>query len=476
MTNYIIRRLFEAVPVMLGVSILVFMLVHLIPGDPAITLLGERATEENVERLRENLGLNKPLFLNFQGSDATPVAGTETIALYAEPDDEEPAAEIDASYVMEVTDREEGWIKISAAQEETLTGWVQDENASTNFGQVQFREDRLRAFAEPVERGARRMGSIETSDLTVLSEGEEGWYEVTWIKTQGRESGWVPEDQLDVTVRPFDSQYFTYMGNILQGDLGSTVQGNVPIAGELRRRLPATFELSIYALFLSVIIGIPIGVVSAVHRNSLIDTFSMIGALIGVSIPIFWLGLVLIYIFSIEVGVLPMVGRVSVGSTLDRITGIYTLDALLQGNWPAFVDVVKHLLMPAIVLSTIPVSIIARITRSSMLEVLGQDYVRAARAKGVARRIVINKHALRNALLPIVTIVGLQLGTLLSGAVLTETIFSWPGIGRWMFDAILRREYTIIQNVTLIIALIFVVVNLLVDISYAVLDPRIRLS
>ena len=192
--------------------------------------------------------------------------------------------------------------------------------------------------------------------------------------------------------------------------------------------------------------------------------------------PIFWLGLVLIFIFSIQLQVLPMVGRVDVDIDLVRRTGFFTLDAILQGDPEALVDVLKHLIMPALVLSTIPISIIARITRSSMLEVLGQDYVRTARAKGLPKRIAISKHALRNALLPVVTVVGLQLGNLLSGAVLTETIFSWPGIGRWVFDSILKREYPIIQAVTLIVALMFVLINLLVDVLYAVLNPRIRLS
>jgi peptide/nickel transport system permease protein len=248
------------------------------------------------------------------------------------------------------------------------------------------------------------------------------------------------------------------------------------VVDELRRRMPATLELSIYALFVSVLFGVPIGVLSAVWRNSLVDTTSMMAALIGVSMPIFWLGLMMIYIFSILLQALPMVGRLDVDSNLNTITGMYTLDALLQLNFVALWDALKHLLMPTLVLATVPISVIARITRSSMLEVLHQDYIRAARAKGVIERAVIFKHALRNALMPVVTVVGLQLGTLLSGAVLTESIFTWPGVGRWAFDAILRREYPIIQSVTLVVAFLFVMINLLVDVLYAVLNPRIRLS
>ncbi len=474
MTTYIIRRLFEAIPVLLGVSILVFLLIHIIPGDPAVTMLGERATEENVDAIRERFGLNKPLFLNFKGSVAT--LRSDSATLYDEPGSEETRGEITPEYTLTILDREEGWAKLRAVNQEQLQGWVQDENAKTQFGKVVLSEERLRAFDEPKERGAKRMGSIKVDELTVVGTGEEGWYEVTWIKERDRTVGWIPEDEVDIGVRVLDSQYFIFMRKILSGDLGETIQGHIPISDELRRRLPATIELSVYALFLAVLVGIPIGVFSAVYRNSLLDTISMIGALVGVSMPIFWLGLVVIFIFSIKLDMLPMVGRLDIDTDIKTITGLLTLDALFQLNWPGLLDAYKHLLMPSIVLSTIPLSIIARITRSSMLEVLGQDYIRTARAKGQIQRVVIMKHALRNALLPVVTVVGLQLGVALAGAVLTETIFTWPGIGRWVYDSILKREYPIIQSVTLVTAFIFVMINLLVDVSYGILNPRIRLA
>ena len=475
MTTYIVRRLFEIIPVLVGVSILVFMFIHLIPGDPAITLLGERATTENVERIRERLGLNKPLFLNFRGSEAALL--TEIGTLVKEPGSDVVTGEITSEATLTVTDRADGWVKLSAVDREAFQGWVQDKRATTDeFGQTVFSEERLRAFDEPLERGARRMGSIEVGLLTVLSVGEDGWYEVTWVEEESRSVGWIPEEQVKITIRPLDSQYFIYMKRILTGDLGNSIQGNIPVASQLRRRLPATIELSLYALTLAVILGIPVGVMSAVWRNSLLDTISMISALIGVSMPIFWLGLVLIFIFAVQLQFLPMVGRLDVGTDLQPITGMLTLDALLRLDWEAFLDALKHILMPSVVLATVPVAIIARITRSSMLEVLHQDYVRTARAKGLRQRVVIMKHALRNALLPVVTVVGLQLGTLLSGAVLTETVFTWPGIGRWLFDSILKREYPIIQSTTLIVAFMFVMINLLVDISYGILNPRIRLS
>lgn len=334
MGQYIIRRLFESVPVVVGVSILVFLLVHMIPGDPATVLLGERATPDNVEAIRERLGLNRSL----------------------------------------------------------------------------------------------------------------------------------PE------------QYFIWIGNIAQGDLGNTVRGNIPVADEIRARFPATMELSLVALTFATILGVPMGIFSAIRRNSWFDTTTMLGALFGVSIPIFVLGLLLIFVVGVEFGWLPFVGRLDFSVDLKRITGMHTVDALLTGNFEAFGNALEHLILPAITLMTIPLAVIARITRSAMLEVLNQDYIRTARAKGLTEGKVIRLHALRNALLPVVTIVGLQLGALLSGAVLTETIFSWPGIGKWLFDSIVARDYPIVQSVTLMIAMIYVMANLLVDVLYTVVDPRVRAS
>jgi peptide/nickel transport system permease protein len=332
MTRYIIRRILESIPVLLGASIAVFLLVHLIPGGPEVVLLGERASEENVAQLREHLGLDRPL----------------------------------------------------------------------------------------------------------------------------------PE------------QYLIYIRNTLSGDLGHSVAGNIPIANELRQRFPATIELSFFALTIAITIGVPIGVLSAVRRGSWIDTGTMMGSLIGVSMPIFWLGLLLLWFFGVHLHILPFIGRLSTNMEIETRTGLYTVDAILSGNWAGLGDALAHLILPSFTLSTIPLAIIARITRSAMLEVLHMDYVRTARAKGLRERAVIGRHALRNALLPVVTVIGLQLGALLSGAVLTETIFSWPGIGRWLFNSISGRDYAIVQSVTLVITTIFVVVNLLVDLSYAWLNPRIR--
>lgn len=332
MTKYLARRIIESIPVVIGVSILVFMLLHLIPGDPATAMLGERATPENVDALRERLGLNKPLY----------------------------------------------------------------------------------------------------------------------------------------------EQYLIWVGNMLQGDLGHTVRGNIPVADEIGARFPATIELSLAALFVATAVGVPLGIISGIKRNSIIDTLTMFGALFGVSIPIFVLGLLLIFLFGVDWGWLPFVGRLTSGVDIERRTGLHLIDALLSGNMSGFKDALEHLILPTITLATVSLAIIARITRSAMLEVLNQDYIRTARAKGLKGHQVVMSHAFRNALLPVVTIIGLSLGRLLSGAVLTETIYSWPGVGKWLFDSIIARDYPIVQSMTLVIALVFIVVNLAVDLLYAVIDPRIR--
>ncbi|ADH64352.1 binding-protein-dependent transport systems inner membrane component [Allomeiothermus silvanus DSM 9946] len=332
MWAYTGRRLLGLIPVLLGISLLVFLFLHLIPGDPAVVLLGERANPEQVESLRERLGLNQPL----------------------------------------------------------------------------------------------------------------------------------------------PTQYVLFLRDLLSGDLGTSIFNLLPIRDQLANRWPATFELALSAMLIAVILGIPLGILAAVRKNSLWDNASTIFSLIGVSMPVFWLGLLLIYLFAVNLHWLPPSGRISIegGNAFQAISGFFLLDALLQRR--AMGDVLSHLILPALTLGTIPLAILMRITRSAMLEVLSQDYVRTARAKGLAERVVIFRHALKNALLPVVTIVGLQFGTLLGGAILTETIFSWPGIGLWLYEGILNRDYPVVQGGVVFVALIFVIVNLLVDLSYALLDPRIQ--
>jgi len=272
----------------------------------------------------------------------------------------------------------------------------------------------------------------------------------------------------------FDSQYIRYLSRLIKLDLGNSIHRRIPVAETLGLRFPATVELALLSMLIAIFVGIPVGIISAARRNSVIDGVTMMGSLVGVSMPIFWLGLMEIMLFAVILGWLPTGGRLSTGVQIQSITGLYLIDSLLTWNIPGFVDALKHIIMPAIALATIPMAIIARMTRSSMLDVMQEDYIRTATAKGLTERVVLFRHALKNAFLPVITIIGIQAGTLMAGAVLTETIFSWPGIGKWVYDAILGRDYPIVQGGTLLIAIIFVFFNLLVDISYAFLDPRIH--
>jgi peptide/nickel transport system permease protein len=332
MIAYIIRRLLMLIPVLIGMSIITFAIVHAIPGGPAQAILGERATPEAIEQLNEKMGLNDPL---------------------------------------------------------------------------------------PV-------------------------------------------------------QYFRYVGNILKGDFGDSLKTGRPIIEEIGPYLAATFELALFAMAFAIFFGVNLGILSAWRHNTPIDYMGMIIALVGVSMPIFWLGLMEQWIFAQELGWLPSNSRIDPRMGFEPITHFYFLDALLQGNFFAFQQVFAHILLPAIALGTIPLAIIARMTRSSMLEVMGSDYIRTAKAKGLHEGVVVYKHALKNAFIPIITVFGLQMGLLLGGAVLTETIFSWPGVGRYLYDAINARDYPVIQSGILVVATIFVLINLIVDVLYAYIDPRIQ--
>jgi peptide/nickel transport system permease protein len=392
--RFIVRRVLATIPVLFGVSILVFAFVHLIPGDPAVALLGERATDENVTRLREQMGLDDPLPVQY----------------------------------------------VRFLFGETNVVRVTEENAYTT------------------RRGER---CVEL----------DGRSSVVCRAPSGKWEGLQNES---LTCNRLGGVILCHQGGVLWGDLGNSIHGNQSIVTELKRRFPATAELSIVAIIIAVLIGIPAGVLSSLHRNSPIDTATMLAALAGVSMPVFWLGILLMWFFGLVLGWLPTGGRLSTGVELNTITNFYILDSILTRNWVALVDSIRHLILPSLALATISLSIIARMMRSSMLEVLGQDYMRTARAKGLAKGIQVRRHAMRNAMMPVVTIIGLQFGGLLAGAILTETIFSWPGIGKWVFDAIGARDYPIVQSVTLVIAFVFVMVNLLVDISYAWINPRIR--
>ncbi len=330
--KYFIKRLALTIPTLIGVSIIVFLLIHMIPGDPIDIMMGDRITDEAREAMREILGLDLPLHV----------------------------------------------------------------------------------------------------------------------------------------------QYWQWFTSAMQGDLGISIRSSQPVFQEILDRLPATVELTLVALFIAVLFGILFGVTAARHRNTIIDQ-SMIGfSLLGVSIPIFWLGMMLIFFFSVMLGWLPVSGRLSMGTAIPSLTGLYLIDALLSGNISGFVDALKHLLLPAFSLATVSLALVVRVTRSSMLDVLSEDYIRTARAKGLRERKVVYVHALKNAMIPVVTVIGLQLAKLMGGAILTETVFSWPGIGRLLINAIGFRDYPVVQGVVLFVAFAFIFMNIIVDMLYAYLDPRIR--
>ena len=336
MGKYILRRLLLLIPILLGLTVLVFFFIRALPGDPAAAILGERATPEAVERVRIALGLDRPLL----------------------------------------------------------------------------------------------------------------------------------------------EQYFAYMAGIVRLDFGTSFITNRDVTDDFLQRFPATIELTLAAMVFAVGIGIPLGLMTAKRMGTWFDSGGTMLALIGISIPIFFLGLMLKFLFAIQWPILPDSGRIDLiqYSSIPRVTNFMTIDTLLAGSWGGFVDALRHLILPAIALGTIPLAIIMRITRASTADVLNEDYVRTAKAKGLHAGVVDNRHVLRNALLPILTVIGLQLGLLLGGAILTETIFAWGGVGKWVYDAVVNNDYQVLQSAILLLAVIFIMVNLVVDVGYAFLNPRIRFS
>jgi dipeptide transport system permease protein len=274
--------------------------------------------------------------------------------------------------------------------------------------------------------------------------------------------------------QPVLVQYGLYLSRLAHGDLGRSIVTHEPVISEFRTLFPATIELSVCAILFALCLGLPAGIIAAVRRNSIFDHGVMGISLVGYSMPIFWWGLLLILLFSVQLGWTPVSGRIAVQYFIEPVTGFLLIDTLLDGDFGAFRSALSHLVLPLIVLGTVPLAVIARMTRSAMLEVLGEDYIRTARAKGLPRFRVIAIHALRNALIPVVTVIGLQVGVLFTGAILTETIFSWPGVGKWLIEGINRRDYPVLQGGTLLIGAIVMIVNLLVDVTYGLINPRIR--
>jgi peptide/nickel transport system permease protein len=329
---YIIKRLLQIIPVILGVTLIAFALIHLAPGDPVRTMLGQHATQQEIDDIRAKYGLDQPLYV----------------------------------------------------------------------------------------------------------------------------------------------QYFIWLGDVLHGDLGRSILSHEQVTTEIASRFPNTIELAIAAMIFAILIGVVAGIISATKQYSVAD-YSVMGlALFGISMPVFWLGIMLMMIFGVFLGWLPIGGRIDLLLPFNRITGFMVFDSIIAGNGAALFSVLRHLILPAIALGTIPMAIIARTTRSSMLEVLRQDFIRTERAKGLSERKVIYKHAIRNAMVPVVTVIGLNFGLLLSGAILTETVFSWPGVGRLVVDSVYARDYPLVIGCILVFALVFVIVNLITDLLYTYIDPRIH--
>jgi dipeptide transport system permease protein len=274
--------------------------------------------------------------------------------------------------------------------------------------------------------------------------------------------------------QPIIVQYGIYLARVLQGDLGKSMITQEPVLTEFSALFPATVELALCAIVFALLIGLPAGMLAAIRRNSIFDHGVMGVSLTGYSMPIFWWGLILILIFSVQLDLTPVSGRIDVLYYIEPTTGFLLIDTLLSDEEGAFWSAVKHLILPTIVLGTVPLAVIARMTRSAMLEVLGEDYIRTAKAKGLSRFRIVALHALRNALIPVVTVIGLQVGVLFTGAILTETIFSWPGVGKWLIDAIFRRDYPVLQGGALLLGIVVMAVNLLVDLTYGLINPRIR--
>jgi dipeptide transport system permease protein len=272
---------------------------------------------------------------------------------------------------------------------------------------------------------------------------------------------------------PWMTQYWNYLSNAISGDLGRSIISKTPVLTEFMARFPATLELGMTSMIIAIILGLPLGIVAAIKRGTILDHLLMTGSLVGYSMPIFWWGLILILIFSVNLGLTPVAGRISIIYDIPTVTGFLTIDSLLsEEGFDAFKSTLQHLVLPAIAMGTIPLAVIARMTRSALLEVLGQEYITAARARGIPPWRVILLHALKNAMIPIITVIGLMVGSIITGAILTETIFSWPGIGKWMVASINARDYPVIQGGILLIASMIVLINNLVDLTYSILNPR----
>jgi len=474
---YIITRILLTIPMILILVTMVFVILRVMPGDPVRAVLRPGAPPEYVAAIKHSLGLDKPLFLNFQGSSAEATA--PIIPLRADPQGDAEVVMLlqkgDRLLITGRTHTPEGeWVRLSTGEGSQV--WLSKEQVSwlTRMG---FDFDFVRDVEPP----------------------EEGWVRVS-VAEAGLE-GWGPAESFKIEVNVFDSQYFNYLFNLLRLDLGTSlapVQGR-PVVTDLKEKFPATLELSVFAILVAMLIGVFTGAYAAHKRRSVADYSFRLYSIVIYALPVFWLGLMLQLIFSVYLGWLPVYGRIGTGmqpkpltevynlsqmltgpvgekvlALADFISKFYVLNSLLTRNWPSLISSLKHLVLPSLTLGLYLSGVFTRLTRAHMLDVLRQDYITAARARGLPERAVVYKHALKNAFIPILTMLGLQFALLLAGAVLTETTFSWPGMGRFLVERINYRDFPSIQGAVVFFAFLVAGVSLIVDVIYAYIDPRIR--
>jgi peptide/nickel transport system permease protein len=483
---YIITRILLTIPMVFILVSLVFLILRIMPGDPIRATMRPGAPQEYVDSIRHAQGLDKPMFINLRGSSATVLP--ERLVLRADPSaDSEVTLLVEQGDRFDVSDRtrnEEGeWLRIAVGK--NFEGWISPEQQSW------------------LRRVSAEFSSLEEADI-------EGYH---WLRVripgeggQAILEGWAPVDQYQVTTNILDSQYFNYLWSLLRLDLGTSiapVRGR-PVITDLADKFPATLELSIFSMIITALIGISTGAYAAYKRRSVADYGFRIYSIVVYALPVFWLGLMFQLVFGVWLGSwseetlginlgLPVAGRIGtqmqpetiiqaydlqvgglVASVLNFLSEFYVLDSLITRNWASLRSSLKHLLLPSLTLGLYLSGVFTRLTRANMLGMLRQDFITAARARGIPERVVVYKHALKNAFIPILTMLGLQFALLLAGAVLTETTFSWPGMGRFLTERIEYRDFPSIQGSVVFFALLVAGVSLLVDVIYAYLDPRIR--
>jgi peptide/nickel transport system permease protein len=469
---HIVTRVLLTIPMIWILVTLVFIILRIMPGDPALAMLRETASEEQIRNLRHTLGLDKPILFNFRGSTAI---AKQPLSLYADPDsDSEILRPIEEGENLKITGwvpEENDWLWLGVTEQ--IQGWVRAEDISIGLWERLFSTAQAKNETDIYTDASagESIGRLGVGENVKRVRVEGDWIEI--VATEQIE-GWAPAEQFETRINPFDSQYFIYLWNLLRGDLGTSMTQKRPVRLEIADRFPATLELAVGGMIITMIIGISTGAFAAQKRRSPIDYALRIFSIAIYSVPIFWLGLILQMILGVRLGWLPVAGRIGPEMAPRQLTGLYTVDSLLTMNIPSLVSAVKYLILPSLTLGLYLSGIFTRLTRSNMLDVLRQDYIIAARARGIRERVVVYQHGLKNAFIPILTMMGLQFALLLAGAVLTETTFSWPGMGNMLVRRIYDRDFSTIQGTIVVFAFLVAAVSLLVDVIYAYIDPRIR--